>query len=120
MDAKEMEDYGNKNIDNGNASTAEKTEEKTEEIEDDLGFEKYETKAQKEKKKKKKKKAEEEDDKGESEADRGEETWAKFFSVDEAEQIREMMRDFRTEMKSTFKEMMKSASADRAEQGVSE
>ena len=43
-----------------------------------------------------------------------------MLSVDEAEQIREMMRGFRTKMKSTFKEMMKNANADRAEQGAAE
>ena len=79
-------------------------EEKHEESEDDVGFEKYETKAQKKKKKKKKKKDEEEDAKTVSDDDRLKE----MMGEDAFNQVKNMLETFRSDMRSAYEEMVRS------------
>ena len=81
-------------------------EEKHEESEDDVGFEKYETKAQKKKKKKKKKKDEEEDTKTVSNDDRLKE----MTGEDAFNQVKEMLATFKADILSDYKEGLREAS----------
>ena len=100
MEVKDVEENESKNMDSGDDCT----EEKQEENEDDVGFEKYESNAQKKKKKKKKKKDEEEDTKTVGDDDRLKE----MMGEDVYHQLKEMFATFRSDMKSAFKEMLRS------------
>ena len=85
------------------AAPNDSTEKKQKELGDDADFEKYESKSQK-KKKKKKKKDEEEEVKRVSDDDRLKE----MMGEDMYHQLKEMFATFRSDMKSAFKEMLRS------------
>ena len=98
-DMKDVEGNESKNIDSGDDCT----EEKQEENEDDVGFEKYESNAQKKKKKKKKKKDEEEDTKTVGDDDRLKE----MMGEDAFNQVKEMLATFKADIMSDYKESLR-------------